>query len=44
MLAPENVRKTPTEAEGRASIAIHGLLENLVARSEGPGADRWFLN
>ena len=39
--APENVRKTPpdaiAEAEMKASIAAHGLLENLVVRSEGPG-------
>ena len=42
-LAPENVRKTPAdpvaEAEMKASIAAHGLLENLVARPEGdPGS------
>ena len=39
-LAPENVRKTPAdpvaEAEIKASIAAHGLLENLVARMDGP--------
>ncbi len=39
-VAPENVRKTPSdaaaEAELEASIASHGLLENLVVRSEGP--------
>ncbi len=39
-VSPENVRKTPpdaaAEAELKASIATHGLLENLVARSEGP--------
>ena len=39
-IAPENVRKTPpdaiAEAEIEASTATHGLLENLVARSEGP--------
>ena len=39
-LAPENVRKTPAdpvaEAEMKASIAAHGLLENLVARMDGP--------
>ncbi len=39
-IAPENVRKTPpdaaAEAEIKASIAAHGLLENLVVRSEGP--------
>ena len=38
-LAPENVRKTPAdplaEAEIKASIAAHGLLENLVARPDG---------
>ncbi|MDE0407505.1 MAG: ParB N-terminal domain-containing protein [Alphaproteobacteria bacterium] len=40
-VAPENVRKTPpnaaAEAELKASIAAHGLLENLVVRSDGPG-------
>ena len=40
VLAPENVRKTPAdrvaEAEIKASIAAHGLLENLVARMDGP--------
>ena len=39
-LAPENVRKTPAdpiaEAEMKASIATHGLLENLVVRVDGP--------
>ena len=39
-LAPENVRKTPAdpiaEAEMTASIATHGLLENLVVRMDGP--------
>ena len=39
-IAPENVRKTPpdavAEAELKASIANHGLLENLVVRSDGP--------
>ncbi len=39
-IAPENVRKTPpdaaAEAELKASIAGHGLIENLVVRSEGP--------
>ena len=39
-LAPENVRKTPAdpiaEAEMKASIAAHGLLENLVVRIDGP--------
>ena len=38
-LAPENVRKTPAdplaETEMKASIAAHGLLENLVARPDG---------
>ena len=37
-LAPENVRKTPpdpqADAEIKASIAAHGLLENLVVRPE----------
>ncbi|MDE2976113.1 MAG: ParB N-terminal domain-containing protein [Acidobacteriota bacterium] len=41
VLAPENVRKTPpdaaAEAELKASIAGHGLIENLVVRSDGPG-------
>ena len=41
VIAPENVRKTPpdavADAELKASIAGHGLLENLVVRSEGPG-------
>ena len=39
-IAPENVRKTPpdatAEAELKASIANHGLLENLVVQSKGP--------
>ncbi|MDE0334723.1 MAG: ParB N-terminal domain-containing protein [Defluviicoccus sp.] len=39
-VAPENVRKTPpdaaAEAELKASIAGHGLIENLVVRSDGP--------
>ena len=39
-LAPENVRKTPAdpvaEAKMKASIANHGLLENLVVRMDGP--------
>ncbi len=39
-VALENVRKTPpdaiAEAELKASIANHGLLENLVVRSDGP--------
>ena len=42
-LAPENVRKTPAnefaEAELKASIAAHGLLENLVARTDDPAED-----
>ena len=42
-LAPENVRKTPpdetAESQLRASIAEHGLLENLVARPDAPDAD-----
>ena len=42
-LAPENVRKTPADpaalAELKASIAAHGLLENLLARAQGPGED-----
>ena len=41
VIAPENVRKTPpdaaAEAELKASIATHGLLKNLVVRSDGPG-------
>ncbi len=40
-VAPENVRKTPpdaaADAELKASIAGHGLLGNLVVRSDGPG-------
>ena len=40
-LAPENVRNPPAdlrvvEAEMKVSIAAHGLLENLVARMDGP--------
>ena len=42
-LAPENVRKTPpddiAEAQLRASISSHGLLENLIARADGADAD-----
>ena len=42
-LAPENVRKTPAnefaEAELKASIAAHDLLENLVARADDPAED-----
>ena len=41
VIAPENVRKTPpdasAEAELKASITAHGLLKNLVVRSDGPG-------
>ena len=41
VIAPENVRRTPpdatAEAELKASIAAHGLLKNLVVRSDGPG-------
>ena len=42
-LSPGNVRKTPADAsaftELKASIAAHGLLENLIANSIGPGPD-----
>ena len=42
-LSPDNARKTPADdsafTELKASIAAHGLLENLIARSMGPGAD-----
>ena len=42
-LSPDNARKTPTDdsafTELKASIAAHGLLENLIARSMGSGAD-----
>ena len=42
-LSPGNVRKTPADAsaftELKASIAAHGLLENLIARSMGPSPD-----
>ena len=42
-LSPSNVRKTPADAsaftELKASIAAHGLLENLITRSMGPGPD-----
>ena len=42
-LAPENVRKTPEDpaafAELKASIAAHGLLENLIVRIEDPVED-----
>jgi len=47
-LAPENVRRTPPDAAAQAqlqaSIAAHGLLENLVARPDAPdpeGAERF---
>ena len=42
-LAPENVRKTPSDeaaqAQLLASIKAHGLLKNLVARPDAPDAD-----
>ncbi len=42
-LSPGNVRKTPADAaaftELKASIAAHGLLENLIACTAGPGPD-----
>ncbi len=42
-LSPGNVRKTPADAsaftELKASIAAHGLLENLIARAMEPGTD-----
>ena len=42
-LSPANVRKTPADAsaftELKASIAAHGLLENLIARAMEPGSD-----
>ena len=42
-LSPGNVRKTPADAsaftELKASIAAHGLLENLITRSMGPVTD-----
>ena len=42
-LSPDNVRKTPADAsaftELKASIAAHGLLENLIARSMESGTD-----
>ena len=42
-LSPGNVRKTPADAsaftELTASIAAHGLLENLIARAMEPGPD-----
>ena len=43
-LSPDNVRKTPADAsafnELKASIAAHGLLESLIARSMEPGRGR----
>ena len=40
-LSPDNVRKTPADAsaftELKASIAAHGLLENLIVRAMKPG-------
>ena len=42
-LSPDNVRKTPADdsafTELKASIAAHGLLENLIARSMEPSTD-----
>ena len=42
-LSPDNVRKTPADAsafiELKASIASHGLLENLIARSMESGTN-----
>ena len=42
-LSPDNVRKTPADAsaftELKASIAAHGLLENLIARAMELGTD-----
>ena len=42
-LAPENVRKTPPDpaffTELKASIAAHGLMKNLVVRTEDTGGD-----
>ena len=42
-LSSDNVRKTPADAsaftELKASIAAHGLLENLIARAMEPGPD-----
>ena len=41
--SPENVRKTPAEgaafAQLKASIAAHGLLENLLVRPQAPDLD-----
>ena len=45
VLAPENVRKTPPDAAAevqlRASIAAHGLLQNLVARPDADDIERF---
>ena len=42
-ISPDNVRKTPADdsafTELKASIAAHGLLENLIARAMEPGTD-----
>ena len=42
-LSPDNARKTPADnsafTELKASIAAHGLLENLIARAMEPGTD-----
>ena len=42
-LSPANVRKTPAAQtafdELKASIAVHGLLENLIVRCLGPGPE-----
>ena len=42
-LSPANVRRTPAAQtafdELKASIAAHGLLENLIVRCLGPGPD-----
>ena len=42
-LSSDNVRKTPTDAsaftELKASIAAHGLLENLIAHAMEPSTD-----
>ncbi len=48
VLAPENVRKTPpdrvAQAELEASIRAHGLLENLVVRSDDSGISKHSSN
>jgi len=45
VLAPENVRKTPPDAAAevqlQASIAAHGLLQNLVARPDADDIERF---